>query len=71
MSDKYIGHGISDETKNLVQEFYEDDENNCMMLGAKGFVSIAQNVLRQKQLLRCNISELYTKFKFEHPNIKI
>ena len=69
--EKYTGHGITDETKELVQAFYEDDENSRTMPGAKDFVSIARNVHKQKRLLLCNINELYAKFKVENPHIKI
>ena len=59
------------ETKELVQAFYDDDENSRTMPGAKDFVSIARNVHKQKRLLLCNINELYAKFKVENPHIKI
>ena len=71
MPDKYVGHGISEETKNIVTSFYEDDENSRSMPGAKDFVSIARNQHVQKRLLLCNVNELYVKFKSEHPDIKI
>ena len=70
MPDKYVGHGISDETKEMVIAFYEDDDNSRTMPGAKDFVSIARNVHRQKRLLLCNVNELFVKFKAEHPEIK-
>ena len=35
MSDKFIGHWISDETKNLVSGFHEDDENSIVALKLK------------------------------------
>lgn len=37
----------------------------------KIFFIIAQNLYRQKWLLRYNTNELYTEYKFEHPNNKI
>ena len=40
MSDKYIGHGISDETKSLAPGFYEYDENIIVTLKLKSLKSI-------------------------------
>ena len=71
MPEKYVGHGISDETKSVVAAFYEDDDNSRSMPGAKDFVSVGRNNHVQKRLLLCNINELFVKFKKEHPHIKI
>ena len=71
MSDKYTGHGLSEDTKTIVREFYEKDEYSRAMAGAKDFVSIRRNVHMQKRLLLCDVNELYVKFKEVHPNVKI
>ena len=59
------------ETLGLVQSFYEDDEYSRQMPGKKDYVSIDRNVHKQKQLVLCNLSELYSVFRDKYPNIKI
>ena len=62
---------LSQETLNLVQSFYEDDEYSRQMPGKKDYVSIGQNLHKQKRLVLCNLSELYSAFRDKYPNIKI
>ena len=71
MFDKYIGHGLPEDTKTIVRKFYEKNEYSCAMPGAKDFVSICRNLHMQKRLLLCDVNEMYVKFKEEHPNVKI
>ena len=71
MPDQYHGHGLSDDVKNIVKLFYQQDEYSRTMPGKKDFVSIKRNVHMQKRLLLCNVNELFAQFKEEHPNIKI
>ena len=67
MPDKDTGHGLSDETKTRVRQFYENDEYSYTMPGAKDYVTIGRNVHMQECLLLCNVNELYVKFKEEYP----
>ena len=62
---------LSQETLNLVQSFYEDDEYSRQMPGSKDYVSIDWNVHKQKRLVLCNVSELYNAIRDKYPNIKI
>ena len=71
MPDKYHGHGLSDEVKEIVREFYQRDEYSRTMPGRKDSISISRNVHMQKRLLSCNVNELFATFKQEYPNIKI
>ena len=41
------------------------------MQGNKDFVSIKRNVHKQKQLLLCNLKELYAHFKEQNPDVSI
>ena len=41
------------------------------MPGKKDYVSIGQNLHKQKRLVLCNLSELYSAFRDKYPNIKI
>ena len=45
--------------------------NTVDMLGKKDYVSIGQNVHKQKRLVLCNLSELHNGFRDKYPNIKI
>jgi hypothetical protein len=54
-----------------VREFYEGEEYDRVMPGAKDKISIAKNIYKQKRLLLCNLKELYTAFKAEYPQMKI
>lgn len=66
------GKRISDDIVKLVIDFYQHDEFSRMLPGAKDKVSIKRNVYMQKRLILCNLRELYSCFKWEHPpTIKI
>ena len=41
------------------------------MPGTKDYMSLGKKVHKQKQLLLCNLNELYAAFKEKHPNSKI
>lgn len=69
------GRKLSSETENLVAKFYLREDNTRIMPGKKDFVSIkldnGTRIHLQKQLLMCNINELYQQFKLEYPGIKV
>ena len=65
------GKTLPQETLDLVQGFYEDDEYTQQMPGKKYHASINGNVHKQKWLVLCNLSELYSAFRGNYPNIKI
>lgn len=69
------GRKLSAETENLVTSFYLREDNSRMLPGKKDFVSVKSNDGKrsriQKQLLLCNIDELYQKFKLEYTNVKV
>ena len=65
------GKTFPQETLDLVQSFYEDDEYSQQVPGKKDYVSIGWNVQKQKRLVSCNLSELYSAFRDKHPNIKL
>ena len=62
---------IPQETIDLVQSFFEDDEYSRQMPGKKDYLSIGRNVHKQKRLVLCDLSELYSAFRDKYPNIKI
>ena len=57
------GKTLPQETLDLVQSLYEDDECSRQLPGKKDFVSISRNVHKQKQLVLCNLSELHSAFR--------
>ena len=63
--------GILQETIDLVESFYQNDEYSREMPGAKQFVSVGYKIHKQKRLLLCNLSELYAVFKEKYPDLKI
>ena len=65
------GKTLPQETLDLVQSFYEDNEYSPQMPGKKDYVYIGLNVHKQKQLVLCNLSELYSALGGKYPNIKI
>lgn len=65
------GKVLSENTINLVKNFYQSEEYSRIMPGRKDKVSISTNVYMQKRLLLQNLNELYSSFKFEYPEIKI
>lgn len=69
--DPQKGKSLSKEVEDVVKLFYEDDEYSRIMPGKKDFVSIGRNIHKQKRLLLCNLSELYSAFKVTNPEISI
>lgn len=69
------GRKLPAETENLVQDFYLREDISRIMPGKKDFISVklddGKRTHIQKQLLLCNIDELYQRFKDEYPNIKV
>ena len=66
-----IGNRLSENTVNSVLEYYQDDEYSRALPGKKDYVIIGKNVHDFKQLILCNLKELYTAFKDKHPDLKI
>ena len=57
------------QTLDVVQSFYKDHEYSRQMPGKKDYLSIGWNVHKQKQLVLCNLPELYSAFRDKYPNI--
>ena len=71
--ERKLGHPISNDTKEMVQKFYELDEYSRVCPGKKDYVSVIINkekIHKQKRLLLVNLNELYSAFK-ERNSIKI
>ena len=71
LSDEKRGQKLNEEIRQDVCLFYEDDEYSRMMPCTNDYMRVGKNVHEQKQLLLCNLHELYTAFKEKHPNSKI
>ena len=71
----YSRNGLSTETKQLINEFYESDEVSSLLLGKKDCVSVkltdGSKTRAQKRLLLSNLSEIYVHFKEENPNVSV
>ena len=65
------GKALSSEIKNIIIDFYKDNENTRIMPGARDKVSIAPNVYKQKRLILCTLKELYLSFKAKYPDTKV
>ena len=65
------GKKMAQETIDLVHTFYEYDENSRHLPGEKYYVSIQKGVHKQKQLVLCNLHELFVTFKERKPDVKI
>ena len=61
---------LSEKTVNSVLEFYQNDEYSQQLPGKNDWVSIGKNVHVSKRLVLCNLKELYTAFKDQHPDLK-
>ena len=59
------------ETIDAVNVFYEDDEHSRQHPGKKDYVSIQKHVHKQKQLVLCNLHDLFVVFKGRNPDLKI
>ena len=62
---------MAQETVDLVHAFYEDDENSRQNPRKKDYVSIHKIVQKQKQLVLCNLHELFATFKKRNPDAKV
>ncbi|XP_044013077.1 uncharacterized protein LOC122855606 [Aphidius gifuensis] len=69
------GKKISESTKRLVLDFYNDERNSSTMPGKKDFLSIRDESGKrthvQKKLVLSNLNELFRSFQAEYPTIKI
>ena len=61
---------MAQETIDLVHAFYKDDEYSRQLPGRKDYVSIEKGVHKQKQLVLCNLPELFVAFKERNPDLK-
>ena len=59
------------ETIDVVNVFHEHDEHSRQLPGKKDYVSIQKDVHKQKQLVLCNLHELFVEFKERNPDLKI
>ena len=62
---------MSQETINFVHAFYEDDEYSRQLPGKKDYVSTQKGVHKQKQLVLCNLLELFIAFKERKSDMRI
>ena len=65
------GKAMAEETIDLVNAFYEDDEYSRQLPWKKAYVSIQKGVHKQKRLDLCNLHELFVAFKERNPDMKI
>ena len=68
------GKTTEKETIELVKKFYRSEEVSRMMPGKKDVVSVLVDGERkhiQKQLILCNLKEMYVLFQERHPNVKV
>ena len=69
--EKKKGRALSEETKQLVINFYQDEEFTRIMPGKKDSVSLSRNVHKQKRLVLCNLKKLFCTFKTRYPSTQI
>lgn len=55
----------------LVKKCYHSDQQCRVLLGMKDVVSVRKKIYERKRLILCNLCELYSSFKWEHPNLKM
>ena len=65
------GKRLAECVEEMMQLIYDDDEYSRAMPRKKDFVSIGQNIHKQKRLLLCNVKELYAEFKQKNPQMEI
>ena len=65
------GKAMAQETIDLVHAFYEGDEYSRQLPRKKDYVSIQKGVHKQKQLVLCNLHELFVALKERNPDVKI
>ena len=63
------GKAMAQETIDLVHAFFVDDEYSRQLPGKKDYVSIQKGVHKQKQLVLCNLHELFVAFKERNPAV--
>ena len=63
------GKAMAQETIDLVHAFFVDDEYSRQLPGEMDYVSIQKDVHKQKQLVLCNLRELFVAFK-GNPNFQ-
>jgi hypothetical protein len=71
---KKKGVGVSEETIQKVQQFFENDANSRMCPGKKDCTKVIVNgnkIVKQKCLVLSNLNELYVAFKNAHPECKV
>ena len=66
-----IGKRLSEKTVNGILQFYQNVEYSRQLHSKKDCVGIGKNVHVSKQLILCNLKELFTAFKDKHPDLKI
>ena len=72
--NKRSGHGINDDTKKLVREFFDDNDISRPMPGTNDFVSEFRNGRKehvQKRLLMMSLKEAYMIFVDKYKDINI
>ena len=62
---------MAQETIDFVHTFYVDDEYSRQLPGEKDYVNIQKSVRKQRQLVLCNLYELFVAFKERNPDVKI
>ncbi len=71
LPERKRGKVLSANTKEIVVNFFNDDEYSREMPGMKDCVSVRRNVTEQKRLLLCNLKELYSLFKLQNPTLEV
>lgn len=74
LTKRNSGKVLSLDTIKIVTEFYLCEENSRICPGKKDYVAVridGKSEHKQKQLLLCNLNELFVKFKETYPDIKI
>ena len=69
--EKKRGRALSEETKELVTNFYQDEELTQVMPGKKDCISVSRNVHKQKHLVLCNLKKLFSMFKTRYPSTTV
>jgi hypothetical protein len=68
---KKEGNKLNEDVVELVESFYQSDENSRELPGKRDCVSVSRNVLVQKRLVLYNLRELYAAFQDKHPDSSI
>lgn len=71
----FTGYELSNEIRDSVAKFYQDDEISMMMPGMKDFVSVrnenGEKKKIQKRLVLGNLKEIFQQYKDRFPNYRI